>query len=84
MEVEEGAALMFVERVAYDQSGMPIELSREPFRGNCTRMIVWSSETRSHFMGSGAAIESVKNDHSGALFLNANVGLPARCRAALG
>jgi GntR family transcriptional regulator len=46
LEVAEGAPLMFVERVAYDEAGTPIELSREHFRGDRTRMIVWSAEGR--------------------------------------
>jgi DNA-binding GntR family transcriptional regulator len=35
---------MFVERVAHDAAGAPIELSREHFRGDRARMVVWSAE----------------------------------------
>jgi GntR family transcriptional regulator len=44
--VEPGAPLMRVERVAYAQSGEPIELSRELHRGDRTSVVVWVSEVR--------------------------------------
>jgi GntR family transcriptional regulator len=46
LEVAAGAPLMYVERVVYDRSDTPVELSREHFRGDRTRMVVWNSEIR--------------------------------------
>ncbi|HEY3735140.1 MAG TPA: GntR family transcriptional regulator [Streptosporangiaceae bacterium] len=44
LEVEEGAPLMLIERTAYSQSGQPLEFARDLFRGDRTRMVVWTSE----------------------------------------
>lgn len=38
--VEEGSPLLYVERVAYDDAGTPLEFSRDVFRGDRTRMVV--------------------------------------------
>lgn len=38
--VREGAPLMYVERVAYDETATPVEFSRDVFRGDRTRMVV--------------------------------------------
>lgn len=43
----EGAPLMLVERTAYSRSGQPLEFARDLFRGDRTRIVVWTS-------GSGA------------------------------
>jgi GntR family transcriptional regulator len=43
LEVEEGAPLMLVERTAYSRSGQPLEFARDLFRGDRTRMVVWTS-----------------------------------------
>jgi DNA-binding GntR family transcriptional regulator len=37
---------MRVERVAYAESGEPVELSRELHRGDRTSVVVWVSEVR--------------------------------------
>ncbi len=42
--VAEGAPLMLVERTAYSRSGMPLEFARDLFRGDRTRVVVWTSE----------------------------------------
>lgn len=42
--VAEGAPLMLVERTAYAQSGLPLEYARDLFRGDRTRVVVWTSE----------------------------------------
>jgi GntR family transcriptional regulator len=42
--VAEGAPLMLVERTAYAKSGTPLEFARDLFRGDRTRVVVWSSE----------------------------------------
>jgi GntR family transcriptional regulator len=44
LEVDEGAALMLVERVAYSKTGQPLEFARDLFRGDRTRVVVWTSE----------------------------------------
>ena len=44
LEVAEGAPLMLVERTAYAQSGEPLEFARDLFRGDRTRVVVWTSE----------------------------------------
>ena len=44
LDVDEGAPLMLVERTAYSRSGQPLEFARDLFRGDRTRMVVWSSE----------------------------------------
>ncbi|MGH3159530.1 MAG: GntR family transcriptional regulator, partial [Streptosporangiaceae bacterium] len=43
LEVEEGAPLMLVERTAYSRSGQPLEFARDLFRGDRTRVVVWTS-----------------------------------------
>ena len=43
LEVAVGAALMLVERVAYDRSGEPFEYARDLFRGDRTRVVMWTS-----------------------------------------
>ncbi len=42
--VAEGAPLMLVERTAYGRSGEPLEFARDLFRGDRTRVVVWTSE----------------------------------------
>jgi len=44
LEVKEGAALMLVERTAYSYEGMPVEFARDLFRGDRTRLIMWTSD----------------------------------------
>jgi GntR family transcriptional regulator len=44
LEVAEGAPLMLVERVAYTQDGQPVEFARDLFRGDRTRIVVWTTE----------------------------------------
>lgn len=44
LEVEEGAPLMLVERTAYSVAGRPLEFARDLFRGDRTRVVVWTSE----------------------------------------
>ena len=44
LEVTEGAPLMLVERTAYARSGEPLEFARDLFRGDRTRVVVWTSE----------------------------------------
>jgi GntR family transcriptional regulator len=44
LEIAEGAPLMLVERTAYSQSGQPLEYARDLFRGDRTRVVVWTSE----------------------------------------
>jgi GntR family transcriptional regulator len=43
-EVAEGAPLMQVDRVAYARSGEPLECARDLFRGDRTRIVMWTSE----------------------------------------
>ena len=40
----EGAPLMLVERTAYARDGQPLEFARDLFRGDRTRLVVWTSE----------------------------------------
>jgi GntR family transcriptional regulator len=40
--VSRGAPLLLVERVAFDGAGRPVEFARDLFRGDRTRMVVWS------------------------------------------
>lgn len=42
--VSEGAPLMLVERTAYAKDGRPLEFARDRFRGDRTRVVVWTSE----------------------------------------
>jgi GntR family transcriptional regulator len=44
LEVKEGAALMLVERTAYADDGVPVEFARDLFRGDRTRLVMWTSE----------------------------------------
>jgi len=44
LEVAEGAPLMLVERTAYARSGEPVEFARDLFRGDRTKVVVWTSE----------------------------------------
>ncbi|HUZ26016.1 MAG TPA: GntR family transcriptional regulator [Streptosporangiaceae bacterium] len=44
LEVDEGAPLMLVERTAYSRSGLPLEFARDLFRGDRTRVVIWTSE----------------------------------------
>jgi GntR family transcriptional regulator len=44
LEVEEGAPLMLVERTAYSAAGLPLEYARDLFRGDRTRVVIWTSE----------------------------------------
>src|SRR5580700_621082 len=44
LEVELGAPLMLVERTAYARSGEPLEFARDLFRGDRTRVVLWTSE----------------------------------------
>jgi DNA-binding GntR family transcriptional regulator len=40
--------LLLVERVAFDDSGRPVEFARDLFRGDRTRMVVWSFDLPEH------------------------------------
>lgn len=42
--VPEGAPLMLVERTAYAKTGLPLEFARDLFRGDRTKLVVWTSE----------------------------------------
>jgi GntR family transcriptional regulator len=42
--VPEGAPLMLVERTAYARSGEPLEYARDLFRGDRTRVVLWTSD----------------------------------------
>jgi GntR family transcriptional regulator len=44
LEIEEGAPLMLVERTAYAADGQPVEYARDLFRGDRTRVVLWTSE----------------------------------------
>jgi GntR family transcriptional regulator len=44
LEVKEGAALMLVERTAYSDEGTAVEFARDLFRGDRTRLVMWTSE----------------------------------------
>ena len=44
LEVREGAPLMLVERTAYAVTGQPLEFARDLFRGDRTRIVMWTSE----------------------------------------
>ncbi|HEY2553342.1 MAG TPA: GntR family transcriptional regulator [Streptosporangiaceae bacterium] len=43
LQVAAGAPLMLVERTAYDQDGRPLEFARDLFRGDRTRLVLWTS-----------------------------------------
>jgi len=42
--VAEGAPLMLVERTAYAKSGTPLEFAHDLFRGDRTKVVLWTSE----------------------------------------
>jgi GntR family transcriptional regulator len=42
LEVAEGSPLMLVHRTAYARSGQPLEFARDLFRGDRTRVVVWT------------------------------------------
>jgi GntR family transcriptional regulator len=42
--VDVGAPLMLVERTAYARSGEPLEFARDLFRGDRTKLVMWTSE----------------------------------------
>ncbi len=44
LEVADGAPLMQVERTAYARAGQPLEYARDLFRGDRTRLVIWTSE----------------------------------------
>jgi GntR family transcriptional regulator len=44
LQVREGAPLMLVERTAYAVTGQPLEFARDLFRGDRTRIVMWTSE----------------------------------------
>ncbi len=44
LEVDEGTPLMLVERTAYSLAGQPLEFARDLFRGDRTKVVVWTSE----------------------------------------
>jgi GntR family transcriptional regulator len=44
LEVAESAPLMLVERTAYSRAGLPLEYARDLFRGDRTRVVIWTSE----------------------------------------
>jgi len=44
LQVEEGAPLMLVERTAYAAGGQPVEYARDLFRGDRTKVVLWTSE----------------------------------------
>lgn len=46
LHVPSGAPLMNVERIAFDRDGQPVEFSRDIFRGDRTRMVVYSNDLR--------------------------------------
>ncbi len=43
LDVEPGTPLLSVERVAYNRAGDPVEHARDLFRGDRTRVVVWTS-----------------------------------------
>jgi GntR family transcriptional regulator len=44
LEVKEGAALMLVQRTAYTDDSTPVEFARDLFRGDRTRLVMWTSD----------------------------------------
>ena len=44
LEIDEGAPLMLVERTAYANAGQPVEFARDLFRGDRTKVVVWTSQ----------------------------------------
>ncbi len=49
LDVPEGAPLLLVERTAYSRSGQPIEFARDLFRGDRTRVVMWTAEPADGF-----------------------------------
>jgi GntR family transcriptional regulator len=43
LEVPPGAPLMLVERTAFDGAGRPVEYARDLFRGDRTRIVIWTA-----------------------------------------
>lgn len=48
LDVSRGAPLLRVERVAFDEAGIPVEFARDVFRADRTRFVVWSFELPHH------------------------------------
>jgi GntR family transcriptional regulator len=48
LDVDEGAPLMRVERIAYSRAGRPLEYARDLLRGDRTKVVVWTSELAGH------------------------------------
>lgn len=44
LRVAPGAPLMLVDRIAYDDAGLVVEMARDVFRGDRTRIVAWTSE----------------------------------------
>jgi GntR family transcriptional regulator len=44
LAVAPGAPLMLVHRTAYDAAGLAVEVARDVFRGDRTRIVAWTSE----------------------------------------
>ena len=44
LAVDPGAPLMLVHRTAYDEDGRVVEVARDVFRGDRTRIVAWTSE----------------------------------------
>jgi DNA-binding GntR family transcriptional regulator len=44
LAVKEGSPLMLVERTAFAAAGQPVEFARDLFRGDRTRIVMWTSE----------------------------------------
>lgn len=42
LDLSRGAPLLRVERIAFDEHGTPVEFARDLFRGDRTRVVVWS------------------------------------------
>ena len=47
LEVRQGAPMMLVERIAYARTGEPVEFARDLFRGDRTRIVMWTSDLAS-------------------------------------
>ncbi len=46
--VSRGAPMLLVERIAFDVGGTPVEFARDLFRGDRTRVVVWSFDLPEH------------------------------------
>jgi GntR family transcriptional regulator len=44
LQVHEGDPLMLVERIAYTRDGRPVEYAHDLFRGDRTRIVMWTSD----------------------------------------